>query len=360
MSDVTPAVWGERYRESRGIYESLALRLQNLLKEILHAADIDVAQIEARTKRVDSFVEKIQRKDGRYANPMTEMTDLIGLRVLVYYREDVDEVCDVLKQEFSIDRDNSVDKSAALDVDRFGYLSVHYVATLSGTRGKLREWKAFHEIKFEIQVRTVLQHAWAAVNHKLDYKSANAAPARLRRKLFQLSALFELADEQFSLIHRDSLEIAAEYKNKVSGGNFDLPLDVLSLRAYLERHPQMNATRELLAGSGFRIGLEDDPPKVRDYYLDTSVRALNAIGITCLSDLDEAIREDLPKAIDYAAKDVAARIEPVIVALLSVARGIKDRQAFEEVYSPQTWERYEQTRESFVRATQAGLPSIAR
>lgn len=103
-----------------------------------------------------------------------------------------------------------MDKAAALDPDRFGYLSVHYTASLSPARRKLAEWRPYADIRAEVQFRTALQHAWSAVQHKLEYKSSIEAPRELRRRLFRLSALFELADEQFSELRDDRARIAAE------------------------------------------------------------------------------------------------------------------------------------------------------
>ena len=59
--------------------------------------------------------------DAREEQGVTEVTDLVGLRIITYYREDVTRVGEILKKEFQIDATNSVDKAAALDPDRFGY-----------------------------------------------------------------------------------------------------------------------------------------------------------------------------------------------------------------------------------------------
>jgi putative GTP pyrophosphokinase len=130
---------GNRYRAVRATYESMTVRLRVLITDLISDAGIDVIQIEARTKSTESFAEKISRKGRKYENPLVDMTDLIGLRIITYYREAVTRIGEVLKGEFLIDEKNSVDKMAALDPDRFGYLSMHYIASLSPTRRKLAE-----------------------------------------------------------------------------------------------------------------------------------------------------------------------------------------------------------------------------
>ena len=345
MSITEPEAWGEKYRISEGIYKSLSLRVKELLGEILTLAKIDVVQIEARAKELDSFIEKIKRKEGQYSDPLTQITDLTAARIIVYYQEDVSRVCELIEQEFVIDWPNSVDKSTLLDVDQFGYRSTHYVVQISRQRGKLREWESYKEIRFEIQVRTVLQHAWAAINHKLDYKSANEAPPTLRRNLFRLSALFELADEQFSSIHKDSKRIESEYKDKVADGNFDVPLNDLSLQAYLSSHPQMEATKRLLAAHGYEP--EDISAERADRGRKRVARMLQACGIASLNDFDQALQHEVPLAIQFVNLGAKVPIEVMIGGLVAISRGM-DEETGKEIYSGSTWPKYLRARNAFV------------
>jgi ppGpp synthetase/RelA/SpoT-type nucleotidyltranferase len=292
MSDITAEVWGERYRTSRETYVSLASRIKGLLGDVLGCEGIEVVQIECRAKEINSFIGKIQRKQGRYSDPLVDMTDLAAVRVIVYYLEDVARTCDIIEQEFEVDWDNSMDKRSALEVDRFGYSSVHYVVSVLKDRSKLREWQAYAGLRFEIQVRTVLQHAWAAVDHKLAYKTASEAPASLLRQLSRLSALFELADEQFSAIRDHSRQIEADYKNEVAVGNLDIPLNDLSLQAYLKSHPQIDVTREFLARHGYSF--RDDFSDIKNNNLRKDLlRFLRGTGVSSLNEFDQMLRKRL-------------------------------------------------------------------
>ena len=154
MTEISPEEWGNRYRNIRGTCEAMTGRLRTLIVDLLAEANIEVIQIEARTKAVDSFTEKISRKRAKYENPLREITDLVGIRIITYYLEDVAAVGEILKKEFQIDATNSVDKAAGLDPDRFGYTSVHYVVALSPDRRKLGEWRPYASYRAEIQVRT--------------------------------------------------------------------------------------------------------------------------------------------------------------------------------------------------------------
>ena len=167
MTEVSPDEWGDRYRARRATYESMTTRLRALIADLINDAGLDVIQVDGRAKTVDSFVEKIGRKGKKYEDPFADMTDLVGLRIITYYHEDVARIGEILKGEFKIDEKNSVDKIAGLAADRFGYLSVHYIVSLSPARRQLAEWRQYAGIRAEIQVRTALQHAWAAVQHKI-------------------------------------------------------------------------------------------------------------------------------------------------------------------------------------------------
>ena len=145
-----PDEWVDLYRSKFGIYENFTNKLEDLIKDLLHA--IDIVQINYRPKTIESFADKINREGKDYLDPIQEITDLVGIRIICYYLEDVNVVSEILKREFKIDLENSIDKSQILDPDKFGYLSVHYIITLADNRKDLTEWKDYSEIKAQIQL----------------------------------------------------------------------------------------------------------------------------------------------------------------------------------------------------------------
>ena len=144
----------------------------------------------------------------------------------------IDTVSKIIDDNFEIDTESSVDKSKILKADQFGYLSVHYIVSLDSNRKNLKEYTEFKELKAEIQVRTVLQHAWAAIDHKLCYKSKEEIPAELRRKLYRISALLETADDEFDILRSEINTIREKYENSITSGTLDISIDVDSLHAY--------------------------------------------------------------------------------------------------------------------------------
>ena len=175
-----------------GLIAATANYLQ-LVTALLDDAGINYLSITARTKSVESFAAKAERViDGRrlFSDPLVEITDQVGLRVITYLREDVDAVATVLADEMRLLDDRDMGLETARE-GRWGYASRHLLVGVEGEQQPA-----------SIQVRTVLQHAWAEFEHDIRYKGsipAEHAPDLDRR--FTLAAgLLELADREFTAI----------------------------------------------------------------------------------------------------------------------------------------------------------------
>ena len=165
----------------------------------LDDAGINYLSITARTKSVESFAAKAERTvDGRrlFSDPLVEITDQVGLRIITYLREDVDAVVTLLADEMRLLDDRDMGLETARE-GRWGYASRHLLVGVGGEQQPA-----------SIQVRTVLQHAWAEFEHEIRYKGsipAEHAPDLDRR--FTLAAgLLELADREFTAI-RERLRV---------------------------------------------------------------------------------------------------------------------------------------------------------
>jgi putative GTP pyrophosphokinase len=221
------------YRDHYQFYERFTIKVRSLLEELLGTQGISFST-EHRTKDVEHFREKITRPGKSYTDPLHEITDLCGIRIIVRRVSDVDEVIKLIKREFNVDDNNSIYKAEELNVDQFGYTSVHLVVNLNEGRKALTEWKSFELLKVEIQVRTILQHAWAVISYSFDYKVGADIPRDFRRRLFRLSALFELADEELDQLVDGIAEKVASYKASIDVGDTRIELNIDSLRAYVE------------------------------------------------------------------------------------------------------------------------------
>ncbi|WDR90612.1 GTP pyrophosphokinase [Burkholderia ambifaria] len=221
------------YDESIGARTDFCLSIERLIRDFIGDEGIRFVDVASRVKTRASLEEKIARKgEGRYQR-IDDITDICGVRVIAYFEGDVRRVCDILEREFKVDRQNSVDKSRPADPDRFGYRSVHYVVSHAVGRKRLRENRRFASFKVEIQVRSILQHAWAEIEHDLGYKSADEVPALVKRKFSRLAGLLELADEEFMTIRKELDDYEKNLVMKLGESVDDIALDSDSYVAFV-------------------------------------------------------------------------------------------------------------------------------
>lgn len=227
-----------RYREQYDFlntsYKRLGKNIREALETFLGSSNISVLAVTYRIKEFDSFIEKIERK--KYTDPFKQIEDICGIRVICYYQTDVEKICNIIKKEFDIKE--SQDKEDLLNDDQFGYRSYHLIGKIKKTWLKAPNYRGLENLKFEIQVRTVLMHAWDEIEHELAYKQKVHIPPHLKRKLYRISAKLEEADEQFEDIKKES----TEYRNSIitsaksQGGIFDkeMKLNLDSFQAFLD------------------------------------------------------------------------------------------------------------------------------
>jgi putative GTP pyrophosphokinase len=204
----------ELYKSEQQKYEHCQLKAVVLLDQLLAEHNIKFHKIESRIKDPQKLGEKIVRKLNKYKD-INEITDIVGLRVITYFEDEVDKVASLIESEFVIDRENSIDKRKT-ETDRFGYMSLHYVVSLSDSRKKLIEYKKIGDIKIEIQIRSILQHAWAEIEHDIGYKGENAVPDNLKRNIFRVAALLETADIEFVNIKKSLFEYEQTVAQKIN------------------------------------------------------------------------------------------------------------------------------------------------
>ena len=193
-------------------------------------------QISSRTKEERSLRAKIRMEDSAYQT-ITDITDICGLRVVCLLDSQVDIVEKIIRRNFTIIEDKSEDKRLAMDPDQFGYLSKHFVVNLSESRSCLDEFSRYKDICFEIQLKTMLQHTWAEIEHDLGYKSKIAVPLPLQRRFFRLASILELADDEFSRLNKDIALYAEEVTKKIktdSDTTEEILIDKTSLESFVK------------------------------------------------------------------------------------------------------------------------------
>ncbi len=219
------------------------------LKSVLERACLRIdprAWVQSRAKTAPSFAEKCVRRG--YADPLEEMWDLCGARVVVNSTRAVAPVEQVIKRSFSTSHHD--DKADVLAVDGFGYLSIHLIVQIPNTfvppfpltddeRAWLTAFQAArtpkgHPVRAEVQVRTLLQHAWADACHDRTYKTKLRLPRDYRREVARLAAVLEEADSAMAQATRaiDAYQVDfGAYMNEArSGGVFGHHLTPMTAR----------------------------------------------------------------------------------------------------------------------------------
>lgn len=240
---------------------------------------LKVHSVTARVKSRESLEGKLARPDKSYG-ALWDVTDLVGLRVITYFEDDVDRVGRIIEERLAVRFADSVDKRHRRDAGAFGYRSLHYVFGLrDGDDSPLPA-----EARCELQARSVLDHAWAEIEHDLGYKSQDAVPLAVRRRLHRLAGLLELADQEFVAIRRDLEDYARALPQRLAGDD-DVPLDLVSLPLLLEHGEIRDADRAVARALSMELG-------DALFYPDYLLRLLAHGGIT---------------TVDAARRGVAAR-----------------------------------------------------
>ncbi|MBZ9751968.1 GTP pyrophosphokinase family protein [Deinococcus sp. HMF7604] len=214
-------------------YEALRDAAVAHTASLITEAGLNIHHVTGRVKKRASLGDKLRRKPGRYG-ALADVTDLVAARVITYFESDVGLVARLLEEHHTIDWDNSMDKSKMHDPDRFGYLGVHYVVEVTPQTPGLA---AFAGLKFEVQIRSILQHAWAEIEHDLGYKNREAIPREVQRRFYRLAGLLEMADEEFMALHRLSRDYAATLPQRVAEAPDSVFIDAASMTHLLGLPP---------------------------------------------------------------------------------------------------------------------------
>lgn len=215
------------YAKKRPVFDALSQEVKRIIELSFAQSNTRCHSVDARAKSIDSFERKIGKlnEDGspKYRNPLEEVTDLAGVRVITYTLDDLSNATDFVEANFSILEKRDVGEER-VEQGQFGYQSIHYLAKLTDSRLSLPEFSHYRNLICEIQVRTVLQHAWAEMEHDIQYKGSRNIPKSAKRKFLSLAGLLEIADREFSSIQREDKDLK---KSVLSDLQKDLTRDTI-------------------------------------------------------------------------------------------------------------------------------------
>lgn len=306
------------YRSRRPKYAEFCGEIKRILERSLEEKRLRSHSIDARAKSVDSFAGKLAKKkdDGspKYTDPFSQITDLAGVRVIAYTLDEVEEISSFVDDNFSIMEKRDVGEER-IEKGEFGYQSIHYLVQMTEERLALPDYRTYQGLVCEIQIRTVLQHAWAEMEHDIQYKGSQNIPASVKRKFLSLAGLLEIADREFSSIQKEDKSLKRDVLNDLQK---DLTRDEISRTkggaADYSTNTEANSgaqVRALLAKGKFNEAIEIYDEKITheptSYTLYVGrARAHFLLGDTdrALSDLDKAeeLQRDNPVTTNLRSK----------------------------------------------------------
>lgn len=277
--------------------------LHATLERLLRADGVHVSFVTWRLKEPSSLAHKLARPDKSY-RALWDVTDLVALRVSVSFEDELERVARLIEANLEVDFGNSAER-----VRPAGYRSVHYVCRLP---------KGPHpDFRFEVQVRTALQHAWAEVEHDLGYKADDELPDAIQRRFARVAALLEIADQEFVSIRRDLAASREAARATLSRSDGDLPLDLVSLDA-LVRQPAIDAVDRALARA---LG---KPLVDQAFFPDYLVGVLRLSGLETTTAVLRAVEHhgaEVPDALPRYARFAFEELGFEAASLAAVERG---------------------------------------
>jgi ppGpp synthetase/RelA/SpoT-type nucleotidyltranferase len=273
------------YREKLPTYEGFAATCKELIELLLSREGVRVHSVTCRAKTPESLRGKLG-KGERQCEALSEVTDLAGIRIITYFSDDVDAIARIIEQEFTVIPGQSIDKRKTLEPDQFGYLSVHYVCRVPRRRTCLPEYATYSGYICEIQVRSILQHAWAEIEHDLGYKTEQAIPKQIRRRFSRLAGLLETGDEQFMVIRDEVAAYASEVKRDITEKPSEVLLDKVSLAAFIDQDKTVRRIDEHLVR-----WVEAELAEPDDHFVEQLVDFLRDVGINTIEDVLDALTQ---------------------------------------------------------------------
>lgn len=274
-----------QYHELRPTIEELAQEAYEQLHRAIKEQGIYVTAIEQRVKTEHSLAGKLELKGAKYKS-IDDVTDLVGLRVITFYTDEVDKVAVIAKRIFDVDWQESVDKRKSHDLDSFGYNSLHYICRLK-TGG----------MRFELQMRTALQHVWSTIEHDTGYKSNIVIPREYMRQFSRLAGMLELIDDEFSRLRMVLNDYRRQIQALVKNGHLDeVPLSADTFRSFLGLLPFDHLNRRIAAVNQAEIY----PVSMMPF-----LPVLESFGMETLGDVQRFVDENSDDAHQLALSQLA-------------------------------------------------------
>ena len=286
----------EQYHERQAVYHRLAQEALEALRQALKKQHVAVIALEHRVKTELSLAGKLELKGAKY-HTLDDVTDIMGMRVVTFYSDDVDKVAAIVNEIFKVDWSYSVDKRKLHRLDSFGYNSLHYICTLPKSVVDDPDIPLLNELRFEIQMRTALQHVWSTLDHDTAYKDGGVnIPREYQRQFNRLAGMLELVDDEFSRLRNVLTDYRRQMLALEASGQLDkVDLNGDTFRRYLEAQPFARLNKRIAA-----INQAELYPVPMMPFL----RVLQKLGYETLGDVNRLIEEHSDDAYRLAVSQL--------------------------------------------------------
>ncbi|MGA3301865.1 MAG: hypothetical protein ABSC72_01090 [Methylovirgula sp.] len=310
--------------------QSAAALARDLVEKVVRESGALVHVIAGRAKGLDSLRGKLRRKS--YRKPESKITDLIGVRVITYYRDEVEPAVAALQRYFDINATESTDKRVQLGLRAFGYRSVHLIARLKRGPALDANHLYLQQHWFEIQIRSILEHAWAEIEHEVVYKSGIVQPDEVQRRFAALAGTLELLDNEFVELREERNALIDAYVDRyLEKLDWRKSFDVARLLGFLEAYRKGRSWRQAAKeGQPFAAGLDA-----------SCVEALKSVGLGTPSSLIAQFRAQRFRynlrvfaSLQGISVDQVSHLASVVLAVLLKDETVVRRHFPEMMYDP--------------------------
>ena len=286
-----------QYRERLVVYQRLAQEAEETLRQALKKQHVTVIAQECRIKTESSLAGKLELKGAKY-HTLDDVTDILGMRVITFYGDDVDKVAAIVNEIFQVDWSNSVDKRKLHRLDSIGYNSLHYICRLKAPLSS-PEGEALYALPFEIQMRTALQHVWSTLDHDVVYKNGGVnIPTEYRRQFNRLAGMLELVDDEFSRLRNVLTDYRRQMLALEASGQLDkVDLNSDTFRRYLKAQPFARLNQRIAAINQAELYSVPMMP---------FLRVLQKLGFETIGDVNRLIEQHSDDAYRLAVSQLGA------------------------------------------------------
>ena len=314
----------------------------NDIETLIEKSDVgEVTKIEGRVKDKEECIKKFQRKyqgkleaDEQPYRIKDYLSDLIGIRVVCLYEDQISVVSEVLKNHYKII--DVTDKIAAVESTEglFGYKGLHMDLVPVNGGGPLSKSREF---TFEVQIRSLIQDTWSVLDHKIKYKKS--IPNNLKRRINALSALFELADREFKEIRNATMELLQQATVDSVSDSLSDSGDFGNEALQVTSGKVINAFNFLRVAGHFFKDFEFEDYKVDNFVQDI----LKQDNDFKRAELHRSLTENLKEVRDYREKFLLENPENTFSPYTSIRHCLYnyDRETFARILSKGARERFE-------------------